>query len=397
MKKKILRTACSFLMITLHAMLFGAVQNSETLVSTQKAEHWELLKGLLYVVGISLSFLHPYLTNRLGLRRILTLGLLADALGFLCFVIQLFWYSPYAFILPFLGAVFFGAGSLSVLNCLIIYIIWDYPKNTVMGITALIAFANIGFFLDIVLGSIVNLFEHQTELFLFLIALLLFFTAIVSIIYEDPPYPEKVKHLRSGTLLWKEMHQRLFLFLLAVILYGATEATFNFWGGTFLENRALDFEIPISFFWIAMVLGQFFLLIPLSYGSPYKILFGKVGIVVLALLILPHQSHHTPINFSFFLGGLGCSGIFPILLALLEVELIHISLISRYNDYLPLIDTAISIMTAGYLFGIAFIDFWTGPFFHPNTHLPFTIGAGFILICCGLLAYLHRTRLIKMK
>jgi hypothetical protein len=91
-------------MITLHAMLFGAVQNSETLVSTQKAEHWELLKGLLYVVGISLSFLHPYLTNRLGLRRILTLGLLADALGFLCFVIQLFWYSPYAFILPFLGA-----------------------------------------------------------------------------------------------------------------------------------------------------------------------------------------------------------------------------------------------------------------------------------------------------
>ena len=380
----------------LHALLFGAVQNSETLVSTQAGEHWAVLKLILYSVGVGVSFMHPWLTNRLGLRRVLTLGLLFDAMGFLCFLIYHFWYYPsLSYLFTYLGAIFFGAGALSVLNCLIIYIIWDYPKNTILGITALIAFANIGFFFDIILGSIIDLFHYQTELFLFLIALLLFFNATASIIYDDPPYPHEAKKLRSGTLLWKEMHYRLFLFLLAIILYALTESTFSFWGETLLESKAINFVIPIANFWIGMIVGQFFLLIPLAYGNPYKILFGKVAMIILALLVLPFEDHTSPLSFSFLLGGLGCAGIFPILLALLEVELIQVSLVSGYYDYLPLIDTGISVMTAGYLFGIAIIDFWTGPFYHKMLHLPFFCGAIFILLACALLAYLNKTRITK--
>lgn len=384
-------------MITLHAMLFGCVQNSETLVSTQIAEHWIELKGILYTVAIIVSFLHPFLTNKFGLRRILTLSLLSDAMGFICFLIQHFWYSPFAFIFPYLGVAFFGAAALSVLNCLLIYIIWDYPKKTVMGITALIAFANIGFFLDLLIAGIKNIHLYQTELFLLLIALLLFFTATSSLIYDEPPYSKDIKSLRSGSLLWKEMHQRLFLFLLAIIFYSATEATFNFWGEAFLESLAISFLIPLALFWIGMIAGQFFLLIPLSYGDPYKILFGKVSIVVIALIMIPFLKAHGHLNSSFLLGGLGCAGIFPILLSLLEAELIHIALISRYNDYIPLIDTAISIMTAGYLFGVAVIDFWTGPFFHKNFQVPFFLAVVLILSSCGMLAYLNKTRVTASK
>ena len=395
MKKKIFRTACSFLILALHVMMFGAVQESETLVSTQYAPHWAGLKAVLYSVGIFVGLMHPFLTNMIGQRRVLTAGLLCDALGFVCFLLNYYEFTSFSILFLYLGALCFGLGILSVFNCLIIYIIWDYPKYTVMAITALFAFGNIGFLFDTVLQELTHFFKQDIQIFLLLTALLVFFAVVSSILYEEPPYPRQLKHLRSGTLLWKELHIRLFFFLVATICYSLTEGIFNFWGLTNLQTSGMIFDKPLAVFWLGMVLGQFFLLIPLAYGSPYKILFGKVGIIVVALLLFPFQKDISTIYFCFLLGGLGCAGIFPIILSLLEEELIHVALVSRHEAFLPFIDTAISVITCGYLLGGGIVDFWTGPFNQAPRTYPFFIGAFCILACCFIMAYLNHTRLKK--
>ena len=52
--------------------------------------------------------------------------------------------------------------------------------------------------------------------------------------FLNPIVPKYLVHLRRGTLIWKELHYRMGLFVLAMVFYGIVESAFSIWGSFYL-------------------------------------------------------------------------------------------------------------------------------------------------------------------
>ena len=397
MNKKIGITTLLFLIGTLHTMVFSFVQFPNTFVAADIEYDPIFYKAVLYFFTVGISCFHQPIARKLGLKNVLILGLLGNIVGLLLLFAHHFLEHPTHNYLLFFSMVFMGASMLSVVNSLVTYIIIEFTSKSVSAITALFIFLNGGVMLTpVTLNKAASLGINWGIFFIMIFLLLLSIFAIQKFFFE-PSYPKHLEHLRSGTLIWKEMHRRLALYILVILIYSIIESTFSLWGAVLLsEYVPLNIaQNAASIFWLFMILGQLLFMIPLYYLQPRKVFYFLMPLIIAALLYTSKQNHLFTISLGLSIGGISCAVVYPIVLSLLEMEIIQVSLMSNHPHYLPLLDTAVSFLMANYLLGSSVIDLWISAF--PKALAPpyFHFAVLYVLVITMLMYYLNKTRTIS--
>lgn len=350
-------TLSLFLIGALHTMIFAFFQFPGNFLLDTQNQNAFLCKGILYGFAIGVSLIHQLVSRAIGLRKTLYIGLLFNFMGLTTLMLYHVLDAADSWLLIILNMVFFGTALTSVINSLITYLIVEFPHQVGPWITALFAVFNGGVMLAPLLLELFRNLEREWMIYPFLMGLVLLAIWFVHVKFFDPPFPEHLIHLRKGTLIWKEMHYRLGLFLLAIIGYGITETTFSLWGFFHLKElfgQATAHE-TISVFWLFMIIGQLILLIPLYFYPGKRVFYLLIALVLGALFYFPLQTHLPALLIGLVLGGFGCSAIFPLLLSMVEQEL---TAFAEGADLLPYIETACSVLIAGYFIGVGAVDLW---------------------------------------
>jgi hypothetical protein len=355
---RLILTLSLFLIGSLHTMIFAIFQLPDNFLLGHASKSLEFSsKAILYFMAVGTSACHQILCRKMGLRKTLYFGLLCNLIGTASLWLNqtLNTQNHLAFI--YLDMVFFGLALTSVINSLVTYIVIEFPKKVGTGIVALFAFLNLGAMLGPLLQGLFRHLNVDLYTYPFLILLLCLAIWFVHVYFFDPPFPAHLVHLRKGTLIWKELHYRLGLYILAIIAYGLTESTFSIWGYAHIKHllgttAASD---ATSFFWLFLIVGQIFLLLPL-YFLPAKRIFYPLILIIMgagAYFSLQHSLFG-------FIGGLaaagfGCSAIFPILLSMMEKEILPFA---RGKPLLFFIELIVSLMLGGYFLGVGINDLW---------------------------------------
>lgn len=362
-----------FLIGALHTLIFAIFQIPKNfLMGYDSTLLGFFCKLTLYLFAIGTSFVHQTACRNFGLRKVLYFGLLCNILGLVTMLFNQQISSHGLLFLIILDMMIFGMALTSVVNALVTYITIEFPKNVGIGIVALFAFFNLGPMLAPLLIDYFQAFEMSwalTAILIFLLGLSLWF---VHVYFFDPPISPDRIHLKKESLLWKELHYRLALFVFAIIAYAFTETTFDLWGYIKIEQMMGPqiADETISFFWLFLIVGQIVLLIPLYFISAKKVFYFLVAVVIGAALLFPAQEKLAGLVISLAIAGFGCSAVFPILLSQMEKEVIPLA---HGSHLMPYIEKSISLMIAGYFIGIGIVDLWVellgkAPFFSMQTH-----------------------------
>lgn len=347
-----------FLIGSLHTLIFATFQIPKNFLMGYDDPYFGFFcKLTLYLFAIITSFVHQRACRNFGLRKVLYFGLLCNFFGLATMLVNQQLSSPGLIFLIILDMMVFGMALTSVINALVTYITIEFPKNVGMAVVALFAFFNVG---PMVAPLLIDSFQaYGTSwafftLLMFLLALSLWF---VHVTFFDPPISPDRIHLKKESLLWKELHYRLALFVLAVIAYGFTETSFDLWGYIKIDKLfgPQIADETISFFWLFLIVGQVFLLIPLYFISAKKVFYFLVALVIGSALFFPAQEKLGGLITFLAVAGFGCSAVFPILLSQMEKELMPLA---QGAALMPYIEKSISLMIAGYFLGVGAVDLW---------------------------------------
>jgi hypothetical protein len=391
---RFLITLSLFLIGSLHTLIFAISQLPENFLLGQHSHALTIAcKIILYTCAVGVAFFHQTLCSKFGLRKTLYLGLLCNLFGLIILLLNQFLDSKGIFFLIILDMVFFGLAITSVINALVTYIIIEFPKKVGIGIVTLFAFLNLGAMLAPVMLEFFQRLGLAGYVFPFLIALLLFSLWFVHTYFFEPPMPPHMVYLKKGDVLWKELHYRLGLYVIAIIAYGLTESTFNLWGyeriqevlGSSVANET------ISIFWLFLIIGQISLLFPLYFFPAKRVFYCLVLLIMSAGYYFSFQNTLFGFISGLAAAGFGCSAVFPILLSMMEKEILPFA---HGTHLLFYIEKVIAVMIGGYFFGVGIIDlcvvvFGDSPLYSIPAH--FKLVTLFMAIA-GLIAFfLNRT------
>ncbi len=344
-------TLSLFLIASLHTLIFSIYQIPENFLL---GHHAVLYKSVLYATAVGASVGNPFLCRRIGLKKMLYYGLVFNGLGVGALWLHRFW--PHSGT-EILAMIFFGLSLTSVINSLVTYIVLEFPQKVGLGVVALFVFLNLGVMLGPLVFGVFQSFQKTTLIFPFLLAFLALSLWFVRSHFFDPSFPAHLAHLKKGTLLWKELHYRLALYIVAVIAYGLAESTFSLWGYVNIKDligEQTANEIT-SFFWLFLILGQLFLLLPLYFLPAKRVFYALILIIMASGYYFSWQTTRFGLISGLAAAGVGCSAIFPLLLSMIEKE---IAPLAEGRLSLVYIEMALSWMIAGYVFGVGMSDLW---------------------------------------
>lgn len=348
-----------FFIGSFHTIIFGFLAEPGNFLTKDISAIWH--KNLLitfYVSTIITACSNHILSKKVGLKKTLIIGLYTYLIGILIFFISHI-FSENGFLVDnglFLGMILLGFAFSSVTIALFTYTTLEFRKHLEIGITILSIFMNIGALLSPIFVNIFNSWEKGWVLGLIMIVFILLSVNFIKTYFFDPVFPKHLMHLRKSSIVWREMHYRLALFLFAMVFYGLCENTFNLFGDhymSFLFSERLAHNFT-SIFWLFLIIGQGLILIPLYLTSPKKVFAFVIGLILVAFILLPTQSTILGVTTSLALGGLGCSICFPVLLGILVGELKDVFK-GGVADLLPYFEICIALMIAGYILGVGII------------------------------------------
>jgi len=321
--------------------------------------HHSFFLSITTVVAAAFTYL---LTRKWGLKKVLIRGLYLYLIGLsILLCAHLFQGNKEAIIaIIFSGTFLFGIAFSTVAITLITYVILEFPKHIGMGLIVLMVFYNLGAMLSPILLNIFDTWEKGLILSAIIAVLMLTIIRLIRNIFFDPSLSKDVKHLRKGSLIWKEMHYRFALFILCMFFYGICENTFNIWG----ELRMLEWvsshlaNDAIMIFWLFLVIGQVIIILPLHHFSMHRIIYFIIGIMAASLIYLPFQKTFPSFINGLAIGGIGCSACIPILLSMIEMEIAD--LIHDDTERLPYLEISVSMMVAAYFLGSSIIVIASG-------------------------------------
>ncbi len=389
LRRNVPMTVFLFLIMTLHATTLGCLQWPHGYLSRELAAHPLFYKFIFYLTALFVSVMHQPISRKIGLKMELAGGVLSSAAGMLLFVVHAKIYAA-AWIM-ILSMILLGIAMLSVVNCLLTYVILVFTNKTLLGIIMLFAFGNAGLMLAPMLLRFGGYLHLTTELIFFIISLLLMYGAGILILFDEPSYSQDPS-LRAYAYLRKEMPLRFPLYMLAVAFYGLIESTFSLWGEGLVGHTmtVLLSRIGASSFWLSMIAGQVIIFFMLKRFDSKKIYpFLSAGILA-ALIWLALTHSFTDFLVGMVVGGLSCATIFPITLFFLTKEITFYSPNDR-DRYLYLIENGVSWMTAGYMFGIGLTDLVTD-WLDRYSHIPFAIAIAYLAAYVGIVFYLNQTK-----
>ncbi|KPK33161.1 MAG: hypothetical protein AMS24_01950 [Chlamydiae bacterium SM23_39] len=349
----------------LHYVVFQFVQNVQFTPDNLKIFYKDLhFVFLMILIGseITGALINQVIARKIGLEKTLILGFSLNLLGLL---ILLFTHLNKEFILInyaalFLKTIVIGIALTLVLSTIISYIVFVMPKKIGSGILIYFAFGNIGAFLIFpFLLDITMLHNLQWFSIYFLIALVIFSIFIIKKIFINPPFPKHLEKLRKGSLIWKELHYRLALFLVAIILFSLCESTFSKWGKIYFVKYFSEklSDTIISLFWFFVIISQIVLCFLILFLDIRKTFYFLSMMIAFSLLFLSFNIALANIIIVLAIGGIGCSGTFAIILGNLEKELIYLTKKSHHLAFLPYVEMTVAWMLAAYFLGDGIIAF----------------------------------------
>lgn len=384
---------------SMHTMIVAVFQIPENFLMGRESVTLSITcKVILYTSAIIVSLNHQRICRMLGLRKALYMGLGFNLLGILTLLINQIIPLKNGFLpLIYLDMAFFGLALTSVINALITYIIIEFPKRIGLAVVVLFIFLNLGSMLAPILMELFAVLGKSQIIYYLLMTLVCISLWFIHVYFFDPVESREEIHLKKGTQIWKELHYRLALFVVAIFAYGLTETTFNLWGYIHvgdLLGATVAIEI-IPFFWAFLIVGQIFLLIPLYFIPEKQIFYFLIFVLMSAAYMFTMQKSIEGFVFWLSIAGFGCSAVFPILLSQMEKELIPAA---KGGTVLPLIEKSISLLLAGYFVGVAVIDLWVqvygqAPHFAVSVHLH--LAALFALASCLIFFFLNITSSAK--
>jgi MFS family permease len=348
----------------LHYIIFRFVQSPDLLPEKLKDLSPQIrlsLVSLLIISELLGTIINQTLARFIGLKKVLILGFLFNLFGLICFLFIISGWGALniLYTLLFLKTFFMGFALTTVLVSVLSYIIYELPEKIGTGILVYFAFGNIGGF--VVFPFFYNLCTTHNLGFLF-ISLLIFITIasvfFINVTFFEPHLPKHLSHFRKGTLIWKELHYRLVLFLIVGVLFSIMENAFSA-GGFVHLNRFFDPFLSyklISIFWTFVIISQFFLSFLILFIDFRHLFYFLVVMILSALWLFPYQTSLGGLIFVFAIAGIGCSGSFAIILSGLEKELIYIARRYHHLAFLPTIECTVALMLGAYFLGEGLIN-----------------------------------------
>lgn len=344
---------------TFHYLIYEFVQTDAFVPSDFRSI---ISDNRLFLMSVLISFQifgavsNQLLVGKFGLKNVLIFGFFLDLVALFMLSLVHISKGPYEviFTLIVIKTAIIGAALTMILVSVISYIVFEMPKRIGSGIIAFFAFANVGAFLIFPIFLDICISNNLERPFLFIaIALTVISIWVIYMLLINPRVPSELVHLRKGSRIWKELHYRLFLFLVAVLLFSLCASAYTTWGRVHLDQL---FEIKVAneiivLFWIFVIISQFFLSFFLAFLDFRKIFYFLVTLILLSQFLIIFDMGLKILVFAFAVGGMGCSGAFAIIVSGMERELIEVT--KRYHNmaFLPYVEFTIAWMVATFLIG----------------------------------------------
>lgn len=393
-----------FIIAILHGLVFATAQEPLRFVSVDACRVLEIYRGMitaaLYFSGIIVALTIQWFSRIFGIKSIFVAGLASSFIG------MAFFYATHlvnpgsgvSFLFLVCGMVMIGAAVSSVAIVLATYVVIEFPKKIAMGLVFLYSCLNAGIMIS---GPTFDYFERIGAQGLYLIVLALsmaFFIWLIRRYFVAPYIPRHLEKLRKGSPLWKELRYRMGIFVFSMVLYGLLENTFNINGRDYLRTifpHGIADKIIFSF-WLTLTLGQIGIGIPSFWILPSKVVRVLPIFIILGLFLIPLQTDFSGYLLTFMIGGIGCSAVFPLLLAMLMLEMRHVNEEQvSHTEMAPYFEAGCGYMVASYMLGIGLVALqanFNSVLTHGALVFNFSVGIGFASLFLILILFLNRRK-----
>jgi MFS family permease len=268
--------------------------------------------GLLFLPQVVLAIVGslslPALARRFGLKKILVAGLVADALsmGLLVATVPLR-ADAIAYPMLLVATASLGLGFGLTLSSISTYAGAFMPDRRDVALTSLNVLLGLGTALSPLLIALFT--DVGAWWYLPLIAAVGLGVLIAASLLQ----PMKVPASRTSRSAGRP--PRLFwLFAAALVLYGVGETMFGNWGTTQLVSRGVSASSAndaLAAFWASVTVGRLLIALGVRWVPSTAVYVVLPWAMAATLLAVPTVSTPTTAILLFALGGLACSGFFP--------------------------------------------------------------------------------------
>lgn len=322
----------------------------------------------------------PFLVNKVGSKIVLVVGLLLmiASTGIL-WTLQ-FFMNDKSLLFPILMILvaFTGSGfglSITTLNPLAASLFEDNKSSAILILQFLVGLGTSTSPLMMnLIGNVNNWMYVPASIFVLVTIIFILFLFLK---LEKGTFFELPDHFKIPSKLW--------IFFIAIVLYGFIEGTFGSFGAIILKNQGLDnnkASLGLSLFWGGIALNRLlFGIFSKNNDLSYLFLFSPLVVAGLLLLLLVYPNINI-IIFMLFLIGFFMGSIFPGSIGWGTVEF-----------------PTLSVLVSGFLMaanqiGTGIITNVLGNFSN-QTNIIFQFLIGCMILICILLFYLKRNSKIK--
>ncbi|NGX36296.1 MAG: hypothetical protein K1000chlam1_01137 [Candidatus Anoxychlamydiales bacterium] len=306
--------------------------------SISKSEY-SILTFTLVFAGLIFSSIAGVLGRIKGLKNVLVSGV------FLCIIAMVFYalgcyQIKHLYVLLLIGQFILGLGITSILTSLAAYLSLYIPKATAMVLTGIFACVNIGSFTCPIFFNLFNQNKWGNNSIIIAAGFfVLFLIALKVLPVVKNPYTES----KSKKSFFKKEYLFFWLFFLTLALYSVCELVYSYWGIIYLNQyKQFNLELSrfsLSFYWIAVGLGQLTICWLLKYIAPkyfYRVLPILIAIGFWGMFF---SKELTSVIISFVIGGLGASAFIALTMNFVEI------------DFKEIAEIASGVMFMGYFLG----------------------------------------------
>jgi MFS family permease len=269
--------------------------------------------GLLFlpqvILAIAGSLALPSLAGRIGLKRVLIVGLAADTVAMTLLVVSnSVRTDAIAFPLLLVVTGSLGLGFGLTLGSISTYAGAFQPQRREVALTALNVLLGLGTALSPLLVAV---FLDIGEWWYLPLITAIGLAAVLIVTFGQPLVAERPA---VGTTARPPIPRRFWLFAAALVAYGAAETMFGNWGTTLLVDdgvAATSATYGLAAFWAAVTAGRLIIALVSERVGSTRIYVVLPWAIAATLFIAPAADSAAAGIAVFALAGLACSGFFP--------------------------------------------------------------------------------------
>ncbi|MGX1930978.1 MFS transporter [Flagellimonas sp. 2504JD4-2] len=311
--QKVLAVYFSGFLVGVALVLFPAAGNlfvDNTFHGFSSAQYGSIfIPQIAFAIVSSLSA--PKIAECIGMKKIMLYGLFSLFLSmFLLFTSNWLMEGTLDYWVILLATTFIGTGFGFTITALNPFAYNLFPGKETSAVTAMHIMLGLGTASSaILLNTFMNLgFWWGAPALVTTFSLIMFFFTLFTPL--ELSLEESEENLGDGRI-----PKRIWLFALAVFLYGTCEATFGNFGSVFLEQEGglslTKASIGLSLFWGGITVGRvFFTFVALKFSTRVLYIIAPF-LVSVVFFMLPFATSELVLLVCMALGGLGLSFLFP--------------------------------------------------------------------------------------